>query len=224
MTDKKTKVSSKKTVHPAARNIVQIKQESGKSKDRQFAEIALSPVNANTMTAIYFLRGNFGNEIDITESLKVMGDKVAKVNAGAINELEATLTAQVVSLDAIFNEMARRAADNMGTYLQATESYMRLALKSQAQCARAIEVLATMKNPPVVFAKQANISNGNQQVNNGSVTNGQVRAHAGKNINQSNELLSENNNEAMDTSRTTTTSRKDKAVETVGAVNWGSND
>jgi hypothetical protein len=32
--------------------------------------------------------------------------------------------------------------------------------------------LATMKNPPVVFAKQANISNGNQQINNGCYLTG----------------------------------------------------
>lgn len=34
------------------------------------------------------------------------------------------------------------------------ETYMRLALK--AQCARAIEVLAAMKNPPIIYAKQVN--------------------------------------------------------------------
>ena len=56
----------------------------------------------------------------------------------------------------------------MGTYLATTESYLRLALKAQAQSRATVEALAEMKNPhPVSFVKQANIAHGNQQVNNG---------------------------------------------------------
>ena len=43
---------------------------------------------------------------------------------------------------------------------------MRLALKAQGQCRATLETLATIKNPPVVFARQANIAQGPQQVNN----------------------------------------------------------
>jgi len=72
----------------------------------------------------------------------------------------------------------------MGEYIKAAETYMRLALKAQSQCARTIEVLAAMKNPPVVFAKQANISHGHQQVNNGTnATNTHTPAHTEKTIN-----------------------------------------
>lgn len=105
-------------------------------------------------------------ETDLTETISVMRDKVSKVNTGDLTELEATLTAKTVSLNAIFNERVRRAALNMGEYINAAETYMRLALKAQSPCARTIEVLAAMKNPPVVFAKQANISHRHQQVNN----------------------------------------------------------
>ena len=45
---------------------------------------------------------------------------------------------------------------------------MRMAMKAQNQCRMTLETLATIKNPPVVFARQANINNGGQQqVNNG---------------------------------------------------------
>lgn len=91
---------------------------------------------------------------------------------------------------------------------------MRLALKAQAQCARTIEVLAAMKNPPIVFAKQANITNGNQQINNGSLP--RATTHAGKIINQSNELLEVNHgSEALDIRATKATGRKDKIVATL---------
>ena len=47
-----------------------------------------------------------------------------------------------------------------------SEAYMRMALKAQSQCRATLETLATIKNPPVVFARQANIAQGPQQVNN----------------------------------------------------------
>lgn len=191
-----------------------IVNKQGKSKERQFAEIGQDTAILNALTARTYTQKSMG-EIDITEAVSVMRDKVSKVNTGDTSELEATLTAQAVSLDAIFNELARRAALNMGEYMQATETYMRLALKAQAQCARTIEVMATMKNPPVIFAKQANISSGNQQVNNGSVNNGQPPTHAGKIINQPNELLSEANNATLDTRGTATTIGTDKAMATL---------
>ena len=71
-------------------------------------------------------------------------------------------------IEAMFSSLAIRA--NNSDTMPKLEIYMRLALKAQAQCARTIEVIAAMKNPPVIFAKQANISNGNQQVNNNNLT------------------------------------------------------
>ena len=103
---------------------------------------------------------------------------------------ETTLTAQAATLDAIFNEMARRAALNMGEYLDATERYMRLALKAQGQCRATLETLAAIKNPPVIFAKQANIAHGPQQVNNdGFPSSTRTRGHARKTDIAPNELL-----------------------------------
>src|SRR5690606_18062274 len=70
--------------------------------------------------------------------------------------------------NAIFLEMTRRAALNMGEHLSATEQYMRLALKAQSQARTTIETLSEVKNPKAVaFVRQANIANGPQQVNNG---------------------------------------------------------
>jgi hypothetical protein len=73
-------------------------------------------------------------------------------------------------LDAIFNEMARRAALNMGQHLGPTETYMRLALKAQSQSRATLETLAEIKNPRPVYInpQQVNHTNGPQQVNNGT--------------------------------------------------------
>lgn len=183
-------------------------------KGKQFAEAGLSSVLLNTCTSMLYAKGTTG-EVDFGEALSVVIDKAKRVQVNNTSELEATLSAQVGSLDAIFAELARRAHINMGDHLNATETYMRLALKAQAQCARTIEVLANLKNPPVVYAKQANITSGPQQVNNG--VQGNPHAHAGKVENQQNELLSGNLNETMDIRGAATPGTVNQTVEAVGA-------
>ena len=124
------------------------------------------------------------------------------MQAGNLAGLEATLAAQAVALDAIFNELARRAAANMGEYLNATEIYLRLGLKAQAQ-RWATQTLFEINNPqPVAFVKQANIANGPQQVNNGMPSGRVPLAHAGIPANQSNELLGLSHDQRLDTGAT----------------------
>ena len=40
--------------------------------------------------------------------------------------------------------------------------------QAHAQCCRTLEVLSAMKNPPLVLARQANVTTGPQQINNGT--------------------------------------------------------
>jgi hypothetical protein len=187
---------AKKKAAPEApkKNELLLRREEGKSDDLIFAEIALSAVAGNTVTSRTFLQGSFGSELGINELSAVMRDKVAKVQAGDMSDVEAMLTAHAATLDAIFNEMARRAALNMGTHLQTTDTYLRHAFKAQSQCRSTLEALAEIKNPrQVAFVKQANISHGHQQINNGQA--GQLPAHGEKAI-QSNELLSQSTTSA----------------------------
>ena len=80
--------------------------------------------------------------------------------------VEAMLYGQAVTLETIFTSLARRATSQ--EYLKQFQAYLGLALKAQAQCRATLEALAEIKNPrPVAFVKQANISGGHQQVNNG---------------------------------------------------------
>ena len=132
------------------------------------AEVALDPATGAACNVIMFARGTVG-PIEATDALEVLLDKVKQVRKGDMAGPEAMLVTQAHALDSIFTELARRAALNMGEYINASERYMRLALKAQAQCRATIETLAALKNPPVVIARQANISNGPQQVNNGAL-------------------------------------------------------
>ena len=92
----------------------------------------------------------------------------ADVTKGDLHRLESILTDQAVSLNAIFSALAIRSHSNMEEgYGEASERYMRLALKAQNQCRTTIDTIAQIKNPRhTVITKQANISNGPQQVNN----------------------------------------------------------
>ena len=92
----------------------------------------------------------------------VINDRVEQTHAGDLKDAETTLVAQAATLDASFNEMVKRAAMNMGQYLDATERYMRLAFKAQGQCRATLETLAGIKSAPVVFARQGNIAHGHQ--------------------------------------------------------------
>ncbi len=179
---------------------MEIMNDNHKSPDRKIAEIGLSASAQNAATTFIFSKSHLKN-IEFIEICTVMDEKINEVCMGDLTGLEATLTAQTVSLDAIFHELADRAAANLSENLNASESYMRLALKAQAQCARTIEVIASMKNPPVIFAKQANIAHGHQQVNNVSNANpAHAQSRAEKTINQPNELLRNQNKNTIDQS------------------------
>jgi hypothetical protein len=98
--------------------------------------------------------------------------------AGDMKRAEAMLYGQAHALQAIFMNLARRATTQ--EYLKQWEAYLRMALKAQNQCRMTLETLATIKNPPVVFARQANINNGGQQqVNNGAASTAAIDSAGG---------------------------------------------
>lgn len=151
----KTKVPVSQHTHT-----LDVKDQKGKSEERKLAEVLLEPTTLNTFTTKTFISTFTNNKVDLTEAVEVMKEKSEKIIAGDFSELESTLTAQSISLNTIYNTLARRSANNMGSNLGTVEIYMRPALKAQAKCSRTIEVLAAMKNPPIVYAKQANLAQG----------------------------------------------------------------
>lgn len=148
-----------------ATDTVNIAGEPGKTTERVFADAAMTGTLGNAMTVRTFAHGTFG-ELHATECLDALRASVKAAQGGDLAGAEAMLAAQAAALNAIFGEMARRSALNMGQYLDAAERYMRLALKAQGQCRATLETLAAIKNPPIVYARQANIAHGPQQVNN----------------------------------------------------------
>jgi len=204
---------------PAAKgNSIQITDDGSKSLDRVKAELAFSSYATNTLTTKIFT-DNFG-DLAFLDCMNVMELRQEEVRGGNLSLLENLMTAQAITLNALFNKLAQRAGSNMGEYMSAADTYMRLALKAQSQCAKTVEVLASIKNPPsVAFVKQANIGNA-VQVNNGQQYPNRTRTHAqahGENPKPANELLEAQDGERLDTRTTATSGAIDSGVETVAA-------
>ena len=127
-------------------------------------ELVLSPMVQSAVGIESW--GKFAGEIDLAELLEGQREQFKKVQAGDMQPVEAMLYGQAKTLETIFTSLARRAASQ--EYLKQFQAYLGMALKAQAQCRATLEALAEIKNPrPVAFVKQANITNGPQQVNNG---------------------------------------------------------
>ena len=216
----KAKKSSLPKVADGA-NVLQVTQEKGQSPERALAEMGFSPVGANTYTAMTYAAG-FAGELHLTEAVAVMKAKAARVQLGDLSEVEATLASQAVALDAIFNGLAKRAAQNMGQHMGACETYLRLALKAQSQCRATLETLAEIKYPKAAtFVRQQNVAY-QQQVNNGIANDSATSTHThGKTLNQSNELLEVQHGERLDSRATGTAGGNDSRMEAVGEVNRG---
>ena len=183
--------------------------------DRKMAEGALMHYPA-AIAAVDFGKGTAG-ELSIMDVIAILREKAEAVNGGSLKDAEAVLMGQALALNTVFGELARRAAANMGEYIDAADKYMRLALKAQGQCRATLETLAAIKNPPVVFARQANFAAGPQQVNNAPML-ADPRAHAGNRETERNKLLEASNGERLDTGTAGTASRSDPAMAAVGAL------
>lgn len=193
------------------------KDQTKEEQAREYARTMVSP----ELAAFRVLRGsdskgdtcNLWDKLDepsLTDELRAQAEAV---NRGEMDRVEAMLINQATGLQNLF---ARLVGRGMGCdHAPAFEANLRIALRAQSQCRATLETLAAIKNPPVVFAKQANINQGggNQQVNNGTPA---PASHAGKNINRPNELLEvQHGGETVDSGTTGKAIGKNKAMAAV---------
>jgi hypothetical protein len=208
----------------AGKNSMTVDLREGESQDEALARARLHPVvNAGeTMRA-------FSATLTEVGFSKLVGELTRHVNdvkAGNMNRPETILLTQAHTLDMIFHSLAGRAGANVGTHRDAAESYLRMALKAQAQCRATLETLAEIKAPrSTQFIKQQNVAN-QQQVNNGAAANGSgtpAHAHGKNNPNPSNELLEEQHGERLDSRATSPAIGINSQMQTVGAVDRSEN-
>lgn len=190
-------------------NILQVQRKAGESDEEQLARLKIGP-HATAVTVVESFSHALGS-IDFTATYGVLKKQTERVNNGDMSDAEAILSAQATTLNSIFTELACRAARQ--NCIPQFEINMRFALRAQNQARLTLETLSKIKNPPVVFAKQANIAQGHQQVNNG------IPARV-EDKNAQNELLeaSYEKPEWMDTGAARATAPGNQEVEAVGTV------
>lgn len=142
--------------------------ESGQTLEEKSARLIAEGIASNAFVSLLFAQhSGVAGGTELNELVKSTRAAVGRAAKGETDQADGLLTSQAIALNAVFLEMSRRAALNMGQHMGAMETYMRLALKAQSQCRTTLETLAEIKNPrAVAFVKQANIAGGHQQVNN----------------------------------------------------------
>ncbi len=193
-------------------NTIEIKAKPGDDKNALLAKTATRPTVQAASTISQYTQG-FG-ELDLMSLVDTLSDQIGAIKEGDIDRSTAMLAAQAHTLDAIFNNLARRAIN--ADYMDSLDRYLKLALKAQSQCRATWEAVSAIKNPPVVgYVKQANISHGPQQVNNSTTLEDEEPA-AEKNQKMKNKLLEEKDGEWMDSGAACTSGRTDQTMAALG--------
>ena len=160
------------------------------------------------------LWGKYAGDVDLAELVGGLQKKADAVHNGDMKPVEAMLYAQAMTLQTMFTNLARRAANQ--EHLKQFQTHMTLALKAQAQCRSTLEALAQVKNP-MPYIKQANIANGPQQVNNGqSEQYAQAHAPAGNSQPLQNKLLEHQHGDTLEFGAQGAAGRANPHMATVG--------
>ena len=156
---------------PARRNKYQprkaIPLEQGKTQHengKEYARMITAPEVAAYRVVGAAQPKHLADEIDVPGLLATLRDQAKAVSSGDLSRVEALLTNQADSLQALFVAMVERSLRQ--EFVAYVEPYMRLALKAQSQCRATLQTLAEIRNPPVIYARQANVTSGPQQINN----------------------------------------------------------
>lgn len=150
-----------------SKNLTPKRDESKQSREELLARAALKPSAGAAFASKAFL-SQWG-ELDLISLSAELSNQASSVSEGSLRGCEEMLISQAHTLQAIFNNLAVRAAGSDD--LTKMEAFLRLAMKAQGQCRATIKAIGDLKNPqPVAFVRQANIANGPQQINNGPTT------------------------------------------------------
>lgn len=209
----KTRVSTLKIgpddLTPAEKDTLNGLDEGGMAKlqSQVAARVSISP----EATAAFTINSFCERDMDPNHLLAELRRQNDLVASGDMGRPEGILLSQAHTLNAMFSKFVEKAQINLAAgYSEASDNYLRLALKAQSQTARTVEVLGGLKNPrQIAIVQQANISNGHQQVNN----------HAGKTEIQQTELSGGKSNELLqDTETSSIESAANTPMEAMGKL------
>lgn len=222
MTAKKTTAKKLPPVTPAKSDSNQYRikaEEWGFTRGDTDSQVLAALTTRSALTATtYKAYAGAGDELEVGDLMRELRKAGEEVSSGDMSRIEKMLAHQALTLDVIFNNMALRSS-KQDTF-KGIEVLMRLALKAQAQARSTAEALALLKNPQP-YIRQANMTTGPQQVNNGYVcatSNSDMQSGAGNIQSEQNKLLEASDGNYLDTRAQGTASRVDPNMATVGKV------
>ena len=145
----------------------------GDGNDPRLTPSDMAKALASPATAAFRIAMQAHKDVDLGKgpAWDVYADELraatAKLRNNDFSHVEDMLMQQAEALQMIFTRLAERALT--ATQIPSGDLFFRYGLRAQSQCRATLETLAAIKNPPaMVFARQANVAAGPQQVNNGA--------------------------------------------------------
>jgi hypothetical protein len=130
---------------------------------RALAALAAPSLSAQRVIEASQLHGT-REEPDTPSLLEELVDQARTLLEGDTSQPEAMPINQAVALRSLFAGLTERAlAEPASPYFQ---ELMRLGLKAQRQCRSTLQAFSALKAPPSIYAQQANVNSGPQQINN----------------------------------------------------------
>lgn len=149
------------------RNALTIDQQPHETAGEATARKLIQPQVRHSLSASSFASKVLGSEVEAPELMDYMPHVHAMATgaaAGDVGFAHEVLAARILTLDSMFTEFARRAAPNMGEYLDAAERYARLGMKAQSNCKATVETLAKLHQPREQTVKHVHVNEGGQAV------------------------------------------------------------
>jgi hypothetical protein len=148
-------------------NTLELEQSANETGAQAMARKVLEPHLRHAVTASAFAGKVLGKDFEgpgLMDYVRHEQSVTAKAESGDLAVASRLLAAQAVTLDAMFTELARRVALNMGEYINAAERYGRLALKAQTNCRATLESLAKLHQPREQTVRHVHVAEGGQAV------------------------------------------------------------
>jgi hypothetical protein len=185
--------------------------------DKRAAELIISPSMAAVRVVNVADLRSMPDPPHMSALNAILLEQSERIENGDMSRAEAMLAGQSTALQTLFARLTERAL--MSDEIEHIEAFMKLALRAQSQCRATLETLSVIKNPSVVFAHQANLTTGPQQINNGNLN----RACEEKKQIPPNQLSGESHGLQTHTRASGSTSSPDPSLETLGEINGPQN-
>jgi len=211
MTTKTTK--SKPDTKPKNLNALTLEGRTPEEQTAKGSELVTTG-SANAILVRAYMPVDGVGVTDIHTAMLQQADAI-KADGDRIHQAEAMLLNQAAALQAMFIDLASRA--KVQTHRDYIQTLTGLALRAQSNCTNTLKVLGDLRTPrQAVFARQANIAHGHQQVNNG--TSPPAFTDAPETINTHTEQSGGTHGLLPDARASGTSGRIDPHLETVGEV------